>query len=84
MYITKTMDKRHISKYQQENGSNFLFYGLLAYTVIFYAQIGSRFPVLAPFRPELTIGSILLIVILIKTLKGEIYVRENMINSKSH
>lgn len=74
------MTKPYLSKDVLQKQNNFLYYGLLAYTVIFYSQLGSRLQILAPLRLELAIGSFLLIVIFIKIFKGEVDLTENTIN----
>jgi putative inorganic carbon (HCO3(-)) transporter len=60
--------------------SNFLYYGLLTYTAVFYSKIGRRFTILGTFRIELIIGSVILFVILLKILRGEIDFKENRLN----
>ena len=71
---TDTLNYRHIKQ------DNFLYYGLLVYTIIFYSQIAGRFPVLALLRIELLIGSILLITIIARMIHGEIDFKENKLN----
>lgn len=60
--------------------SNFLYYGLLTYTVIFYSQIGSRFSVLSSFRIEFVVGSILLFFSVLNLINGKIKFNENIVN----
>jgi len=78
--MTQTLETNLPRKYSQVQSSNLLFYGLLIYTVIFYSQLGSRFPTLAPFRPEFTIGTLLLIAIFFKIFNNELDIRQNGIN----
>ena len=65
---------------QEKYNSKFLFYGLILYTVIYYTQIAGRYPILAPFRVEFVVGTILLIVIGWKIFSKEIDLSENKIN----
>lgn len=65
---------------RHNNQNNFLYYGLLVYTIVFYSQIAGRFPFLASFRIELIIGSILLITIISRIINGEIDFKENRLN----
>ena len=57
-----------------------LFLGLLVYTIIFYSQIGARFPLLGHLRIELLVGSIMLILITLEFLKGQINLHESSLN----
>ena len=59
---------------------NILFLGLLVYTIIFYSQIGARFPLLGHLRIELLVGSIMLILITFEFLRGQINLNENSLN----
>lgn len=67
--------------YPQRDGGNFLYYGLLVYTFLFFSQIAIRFPVLRPFRIEFVLGSILLLSVVLKLLRGKITLRENELNA---
>ena len=70
------------SKSLSENKErNFLFYGLLIYTILFYSQIAARFPSLAQFRLEFFVGSVLVFLSLVKIIKGEISFKENRLNT---
>lgn len=75
------MDKTHVSESSQEKKADFLFYGLLLYTVVFYSQIAARFPILMPFRVEFVLGSILIIFCLSKIITGKIDLKENRLNT---
>jgi len=79
MKVEKTTTKQALL----DNGSKFLFYGLLAYTVIFYSQIAGRFSALAPFRIEFVVGTILILCIITKFIKGDLKFNENVINKAS-
>jgi O-antigen ligase len=60
--------------------SKFLFFGLILYSVIFYTQIGSRLPFLAPFRVEFMVGAVILAVIFFDVVSGKIRLNENKVN----
>lgn len=64
----------------KENQSNFLYYGLLLYTFLFYSQIAGRFPILSSFRIELLFGTLLLLFCFLKIISGEINFNENRLN----
>jgi len=65
---------------EEKYNSRFLFCGLLIYTAIYYSQIAGRYPVLAPFRVEFIVGSILLVVIGIKVVERELLYSENKVS----
>jgi O-antigen ligase len=67
-----------VSKNEQ---NRFVFYGLLVYLFLFYAQPAGRYPALAPLRLELILGIILLLIALKKILTGQIDLKENSFNS---
>jgi putative inorganic carbon (hco3(-)) transporter len=60
-------------------GSQFLFNGLLVYTVMFFTQIAGRLTFLEPIRIELVVGSILLIGVGIGVLSGKVNLVENKV-----
>jgi O-antigen ligase len=60
---------------------NFLFYGLIVYTALFFLQPAGRFPILAPLRLEFVVGAIILISIVIKILSGSIKLDDNRLNA---
>lgn len=57
-----------------------MFYGLLAYTFVFYTQIGSRVPILGQIRLEFILGSAMLLAVGFKILNGEVRVPGNTLN----
>jgi putative inorganic carbon (hco3(-)) transporter len=80
--MTHTMiNKEDISiDYLEKRESNLLYYGLLFYIFLFYSQIAGRFPVLAPFRIEFVIGSILVFVALARIINSNPPFNENRLN----
>ena len=68
------------TKKQKSDTYDIFFLGLLAYTIIFYSQIGARFPLLGHLRIELLVGSIMLILITFEFLRGQINLNENSLN----
>lgn len=59
---------------------DFLYYGLLAYLVLFYSQLAGRYPFLAPFRLEFLLGAILSVLSVVRIARGEVECEENKIN----
>jgi O-antigen ligase len=70
----------HSQALPHKDKNKILYYCLLAYTIIFYSQIGGRIPVLGTIRIELLVGSIILILIFLKVNKGTIKIKKNQIN----
>ena len=67
-------------EHYHQNKKDFFFYGLLIYVCLFYSQIAGRFTVLAPFRLEFVLGSILIIFSVIRVLTNQAIFRENKLN----
>lgn len=57
---------------KNKEDNTLLYYLLLAYTIIFYSQLGGRIPALEAFRIELVIGGLILCLILFKVITGSI------------
>ena len=70
----------HSQALPHKEKNKYLYYCLLAYTIIFYSQIGGRIPVLGTIRIELLVGSIILILIFFKVNNGTIKIKKNQIN----
>jgi O-antigen ligase len=70
----------HSQVLPHKDKNKFLYYCLLAYTIIFYSQIGGRIPVLGTIRIELLVGSIILILIFLKVNKGTIKIKKNRVS----
>jgi O-antigen ligase len=66
-----------INEYSENNEGKYAYYGLILYTIMFYSQIASRFPFLAPLRPELLVGSILVIYAIYRIFTGKTNFSEN-------
>ena len=60
--------------------NKFLFYGLLVYLVLFYAQPAGRFPFLQPFRLELVLAVVLILGAAREIAAGRMRIDENRIN----
>ena len=73
-------EKSVSSGYSAKGSNNFLYYGLLVYTILFYSQIGARIPALAPLRVELIVGSILVFLSLVKIINNNVRFNENKLN----
>ncbi len=58
----------------------YAYYGLILYTIMFYSQIASRFPFLSPLRPELLVGSVLVIYAIYRMASGKTDISENNLN----
>ena len=67
-------------EYPQKKDNNFIYDGLIFYTIIFYTHIAGRLPFLAPFRIEFILGTCLLLFVINKLLKGNIKLDENKLN----
>ncbi len=65
---------------ESHNQNKLLFYGLIAYLVLFYAQPAGRFPVLRPFRIELVLGLLLSLGAVLEFAQGRLKITENKIN----
>lgn len=61
---------------ESEKGS-LLYFGLLAYVVIFYSQIGGRIEILGAIRVEFIVGSLLLAAVFMRILSGRVNLGEN-------
>ncbi len=70
-------------KISHKYNSKFLFYGLLLYLPIFFSQIGSRIPALAPLRLEFILGAILLLVIVLNLVEENIILSDNRLTTAS-
>jgi O-antigen ligase len=64
-----------------DNRSNFIYYGLLVYTFLFYTQFAGRYPVFKPFRLEFVLGAIMLIICTMKFFSEDVKLSENKLNS---
>jgi len=73
-------DSTSLTVKTENNINNFFYYGLLAYTVIFFSQIGGRIPILGAVRVELLSGSFLLFCIFYKIFNREFEVETNPVN----
>ena len=75
------MNGKNIQNSAKAQPNNFMYYGLLAYTVIFYSQIAGRYPALSAFRPEFLLGLVLITIVIIKMARGDIDFTENRLNT---
>ncbi len=78
MNMNKDIDQTY--DLAEKNKSNFGYYGLIIYTMLFYSQIAGRFQFLQPFRLELVVGSILVVYSLYQIITGKIDIGENKLN----
>ena len=80
-YLSDKLKTETAVSQKEVSSNNFLYYGLLAYTIIFYSQIAGRFPVLSAVRPEFLLGLVLLSIITVKFFKRDISFSENRLNT---
>ena len=75
--------RSHSLQYNDDARMRFIYYGTLLYFPVFYSQIGSRIPPLAPLRVEFILAAILGCAIIFKILNGKIALNENKLTITS-